>query len=334
VARSGNDIRRPGAPGALPAVAAGAALVLAALGLRLASGSATRGQGPLAAKAVLIAVPFGVVCAIAAAKYHTRVRYAPPGSAAADRMHGATVALLSVCAILIPVSLLMFWRGPDGTPPAGAPQKLRPSADATEPTHQPTAVPTHPAHPVAFRLDVRLLILLIGVILALLLAGALVWLVLRLLRAARQDAVSSIAPVAAPPEQDALAEALDAARGALTGTDARAAIIACYRAMEVSLAESGIERDRSDTPADLLARAARGGVLGGAAPTGAGPGQLADLFREARFSSHPMGAGDLERARAALDATTAHLAERRAGRAGAGAAAGAAGTPRRTGAHR
>jgi Domain of unknown function (DUF4129) len=85
--------------------------------------------------------------------------------------------------------------------------------------------------------------------------------------------------------------------------DARAAIIACYVAMERRLAERGTARGAADTPDELLARAvAAGAVSGGAA------GRLTALFYEARFSTHPLGAGQRDAASAALDELAVELA--------------------------
>lgn len=321
MARSGKNTGRPGAPVGLLAAGACTAIAVAALGLRVAAHSATRGAGPLDAEAVLIAIPFGVICAIAAARYRTLVRYAEPASAATDRMRSATVALLSVCAVLVPLTVLLFWHGPDGGPQDPGAISTHPHPTLGVPTQQPSAVATKPARPFEFGIDLKLLFVVVGIVVLVVIGGLLIWLILRLVRGPQADPVQGTAPAvsAAPEEQDALADALSSARGALTGTDARAAIIACYLAMQDALAESGIVAAHSDTPADLLHRAARGGFIGRGAL--AGPSELAALFREARFSSHPMNAAHLERARAALDATVAHLAERRALVAAAGTAA-------------
>lgn len=103
-----------------------------------------------------------------------------------------------------------------------------------------------------------------------------------------------------------LREAVDEGRSALAGIDdARAAIIACYVAMERRLADRGTARGAADTPDELLARAvAAGTVRGGAA------GRLTTLFYEARFSTHPLGAGQRDAASAALDELAAELAAR------------------------
>ncbi len=103
-----------------------------------------------------------------------------------------------------------------------------------------------------------------------------------------------------------LREAVAEGRAALARIDdARAAIIACYVAMERSLAERGTARAAADTPDELLARAvAAGAVRGGAA------GRLTALFYEARFSTHPVQAGQRDAASAALDELAAELAAR------------------------
>jgi hypothetical protein len=89
---------------------------------------------------------------------------------------------------------------------------------------------------------------------------------------------------AAGDDESHLLEAVESGQSALRRLDdARAAIIACYAAMEQSLARAGAARAAADTPDELLARAAdRGLVTGGAAAW------LTALFYEARFSSHPM----------------------------------------------
>ena len=103
-----------------------------------------------------------------------------------------------------------------------------------------------------------------------------------------------------------LREAVAEGRAALTGIDdARAAIIACYVAMERSLAERGTARAAADTPDELLARAVASGVVRGGAA-----GRLTALFYEARFSTHPLGSGQRDAASAALDELAVELAAR------------------------
>ena len=114
-----------------------------------------------------------------------------------------------------------------------------------------------------------------------------------------------------PEDEDArlLLCAVRSGRRALadTGADARAAVIACYAAMEDALVASGVPRHASDSPADLLTRTAEAGL----APGPAAP-RLAALFREARYSSHPMDGSHREAAADALEEIASLLQDDRA----------------------
>ena len=100
--------------------------------------------------------------------------------------------------------------------------------------------------------------------------------------------------------------------------DARGAIIACYLAMEQSLARAGATRGIAETPDELLARAASAGIVRGRAA-----GRLTSVFYEARFSTRELTHAHREVAEQALTELAAGLAEPAgAGRAGAGRAAG------------
>lgn len=94
----------------------------------------------------------------------------------------------------------------------------------------------------------------------------------------------------------------DADRALAAETEPRAAIIACYRAMESSLGTAGVEHRVTDAPEDFLSRAAGSGI---ALPDAAW--QLTELFREARYSTHPMTADQRERAAGALARLRAEL---------------------------
>lgn len=114
---------------------------------------------------------------------------------------------------------------------------------------------------------------------------------------------------AVPEDEDArlLLSAVRSGRRALADTDAdaRTAVIACYAAMEDALVASGVPRHASDSPADLLTRAADAGLVpGSAAP------RLTALFREARYSSHPMGGAHREAAAGALEEIASLLQDR------------------------
>jgi hypothetical protein len=104
-------------------------------------------------------------------------------------------------------------------------------------------------------------------------------------------------------ETAGLRNAIESGRAALRGVDdARAAIIACYLAMEGSLAKAGAARTAAETPDELLTKAATTGLLRGPAAR-----QLTGLFYEARFSSHDLPDTVKDDARLALDAISAEL---------------------------
>ncbi|HVV24400.1 MAG TPA: DUF4129 domain-containing protein [Pseudonocardiaceae bacterium] len=105
-----------------------------------------------------------------------------------------------------------------------------------------------------------------------------------------------------------LADAVTAARSALSQTARsggdRAAILACYAALEQALVEHGVTRRGADTPSEHLRRAAQAGVL----PANAAH-VLLGLFHRARFSDHPVGPADRARAERALEEAAACLRE-------------------------
>jgi len=113
-------------------------------------------------------------------------------------------------------------------------------------------------------------------------------------------------------DDDSLHEALEGGQRALRQLDdARAAIVACYQAMEDSLARAGTSRSTAETPDELLARASRS-VL---ASTGAAS-RLTSLFYEARFSSHPLDEPHRRAAEVALTELSSQLGGSRAADAG------------------
>jgi hypothetical protein len=150
------------------------------------------------------------------------------------------------------------------------------------------------------------LVMAAGVLLAVLAANR--W------TAARRDrAALATGPDDADGEAARLETAVVAAQEQLGGhTDPRAAIVAAYAAMAATLAAGlarrGSSARASDTPTELLTRAVGSGLVSeGPATT------LTELFREARFSRHPMGEGHRRAAEDALEAVRAELAGVRGG---------------------
>jgi NADH:ubiquinone oxidoreductase subunit 5 (subunit L)/multisubunit Na+/H+ antiporter MnhA subunit len=143
------------------------------------------------------------------------------------------------------------------------------------------------------------------------LALALVGSYLFYLRSRRPAPPGPMEPESEQEQTEALADAVAQAGTALgRHDDTREAIIAAYTAMErafaAGLARRGGRPRPSDTPAEVLDRAVATGLVG------AGPaGRLTDLFREARFSRHPMGPAARRDAEGALAEVSAQLGGQR-----------------------
>ena len=105
------------------------------------------------------------------------------------------------------------------------------------------------------------------------------------------------------PRLAGLLDSLAAGHGALgTTADPRAAIIACYAAMERGFAAAGSAPAAADTPAEVLARAAGAGIVRSGSPE-----ILTGLFRRARYSAEPMTSADSGAAASALTQMRADL---------------------------
>ena len=131
------------------------------------------------------------------------------------------------------------------------------------------------------------------------------------LTAYRRRRAADLTFAAPAPDADAepLAEAVAAGEQALRAeADPRTAIIGCYAAMERSLADAGSPAQAADTPAEVLARAATGGLVRSESAS-----TLTGLFRQARYSSHPMTEADRAAALAALAQVRADLGVEAAG---------------------
>lgn len=114
-------------------------------------------------------------------------------------------------------------------------------------------------------------------------------------------------PVTPPPHSSALVAAVGVGRSALRGIDNdRAAILACYQAMEQSLAEHGVVREGSDTATEHLRRATAAGVVRLDAVS-----ELLAVFHRARFSDHPVHAADRKTAQRVLADVSNQLAQAR-----------------------
>ena len=137
-----------------------------------------------------------------------------------------------------------------------------------------------------------------------------IWLARRI----RQAALPGAVPDDLSEDPGELLEAVASGRAAMADLDdARAAIIACYAAMEAHLASRGAARGAADTPDELLGRAIDQGIVRGRAGPDGAARRLTVLFYEARFSTHELGPATRDAAISALDDLTAELADAVAG---------------------
>ena len=268
-------------------------LIVAGLaGLRGAAG-APRWDGPLHQHAVVVVVTLEVVIVILFVILLLR-RSRGSQEATAVKLRGVLMTVLGAGAVgtvvlaLFSLNLHVTGQGrtptPAGQRPTAIPSALRPRSGSGPAPHLPLTV------------------LLYALLIAVLLAGvaASIWWARRL---RPPIALQAGEVIAEDPER--LREAVESGRSALRTVDeARAAIIACYLAMETSLAERGTARGVADTPGELLTRATEAGLVRGTAA-----GRLTALFYEARFSSHPLDHRQRDAAERALDELAADLAE-------------------------
>ncbi|WP_052440629.1 DUF4129 domain-containing protein [Streptacidiphilus anmyonensis] len=297
------------------AAALGAAVVLgvAAVAMNAARGTALAGEGPAKGTWVLLALGVIVVGWTLAVQVRRRQeRLTGGGTPAQSRIASLVLPgfILMGLATVVGVTILGT-RSVQLPPPPQPNQGVAvgpPTGVGRTPTELPSVASAGPSNstqnssPINFQ-DVLIgFLVLLGVALVVLLAVVLSrWLIARQRAgAAGEGAVDGGLDDGTG---DALAGAVQAGREALADDpDPRTAIIACYAAMEKSLAGGGVSRRTADTPTELLQRAAEAGLVQGRAAQ-----TLTDLFGEARYSTHPMGEHQRDQARAALESIGAHL---------------------------
>ena len=276
-------------------------VVLAIVGLRGAV-PAPRWNGPLRAEGVAIGIALEVVLGVLLVITVRRDRAARHAAATrpyseADDEIGVPAALrfalkwllgggmVAVAAVLISNLHLHFFIKPHPLPARPVPIPPRRS---TVPRVPRASAYHFPLGPILYGLLVFVIVAAVAISL---------WWAARQLR----PALPPLLPDAA--DADELREAVESGRLAFAELDdARAAIIACYLAMERSVADRGAARGAADTPDELLARVISAGIVRGAAAR-----RLTGLFYEARFSTHPLGRAERDAASAALDELAAEL---------------------------
>ncbi len=219
----------------------------------------------------------------------------PPVSAVAAKLRavltfvlGAGMAAVAVITI-IGLHLRLFTKKP----------RIQSTPGRTKPA--PTITPSRGlASSSTFHLPLAALLYALLVVLLLAAIAISIWYARRLRPPIKPRADDFIAE-----DSENLRDAVESGRSALRALDdARAAIIACYVAMETHLGERGAARAAADTPDELLTRATETGIVRGTAAA-----RLTALFYEARFSSHPLDRGQRDAAEQALDELAAALAE-------------------------
>ncbi|WP_282082394.1 DUF4129 domain-containing protein [Streptomyces tendae] len=303
------------APGVVLAAAVVGALAVAALALRPTEGLLHSGRGPLGHWG-FVAIGVSVAWTVGAWTVVQSLRHRfgadrlslPPRE---ERLREAAAPLLLATTGVVGVLALVLHRFSTGDSTSGPPPPLAPD---------PMPTPTLAGRPPGQRhgstdhssLPLHLVLVLLAAVAVVLVVVAVVRRLRRFgLRVPQRPGLAG----SATQDDDArlLLSAVHSGRRALAGTgaDARAAVIACYAAMEDALAASGVPRHASDSPADLLSRAAGAGFApGSAAPS------LTALFREARYSSHPMDASHRAAAADALEEIASLLGAREGDRDG------------------
>ncbi|MFF5978045.1 DUF4129 domain-containing protein [Streptomyces olindensis] len=294
----GGRRRTIGAAQASLAVLVVGGVALGALLLHPDTGLLAKGRGPLGGNPVLV-VGLALLSLLGGlalrGKYQEQVGAARELNPVEQRMVDGVSRVLLTATLVVPILIMVLHQfGSSGSSHEGGHKSLPLPSQRQDPV--PTTVPA-PAGPAGQSVHFGLTRILLGLGIALLvvvvvIAGLYLWRYLT--RPPEPEAPTTYATL--DDGQARLSQAVDSGRRALLDrTDARAAVIACYTAMEESLADSGVTRRASDSPQDLLERAVVGGL-----PTGAAAAALTALFREARYSTHPMDGRHRERAAAAL----------------------------------
>ncbi|MEU6759777.1 DUF4129 domain-containing protein [Streptomyces sp. NPDC046685] len=294
--------RRHSTIGAAQAALAGlvvGGMAMGALLLHPDTGLLAKGRGPLGGNPVLV-VGLALLSLLGGLalreKYQKQVGAARELNPVEQRMVDGVSRVLLAATLVVPLLVMVLHQfGSSGSSHGGgheSPPLPSPQQDPV-PTPPPSQHAGHADPSMHFGLTRILLGLGIALlVVVVMIAGLRLWRYLT--RPPAPEAPATYATL--DDEQERLAQAVDSGRHALLdGTDARAAVIACYAAMEESLADSGVTRRASDSPQDLLERAVAGGL-----PTGAAAGALTALFREARYSTHPMDGSHRDRAATAL----------------------------------
>lgn len=196
--------------------------------------------------------------------------------------------------------------------PHDSPYHLHPRSQPpmpTQPANQPTGLPSQTQSSGSVPGWVHILLLVIGIGIGALLLTVVTVYVVRLVRQLdlhRPDKVEKdLADYELAPEDvtRALTEAVDETLLTIERGETRDAIIACWLRLEDVVAAAGVQRRPAETAADLTERVLATHRVGGATLS-----RLADLYREARYSTHHLDETARTEARRSLEQVRDELA--------------------------
>jgi hypothetical protein len=297
-AQPGSGRQRGGSDGdqRLRLAVAALLVVLVAVGLRGRIPSLGL-DGPYSGDELPVAAGFEtVLLGLLLAAVLRQVR-APSDDSPAARLREVLRSILGIAALVVPLLYLLTRHFHSHSRPRPAP------ATGAGGRPRPPRFPPVSAHAAGSWAGTVIDAVLIAILLA-----AIVACVLMLVKWRRPQIPAWPQEAAALTDEDAeakLREAIEYGWLALRELDdARGAIIACYLAMEQSLARAGATRGIAETPDELLARAASAGIVRGRAAA-----RLTSVFYEARFSTRELTDAHRQVAEQALAELAASLAE-------------------------
>jgi hypothetical protein len=239
---------------------------------------------------------------------------AAPGASAASVarwLRAAAAVVVAVAALALVAVAARSGRTetltPSTTRPAATPGGLRTAAPRS------VAPPVEPPEPTSWSLPPGVYLLLV-----VLTAVGLLAVGIRLARGARRrpgwwQRLRGLDPPPDPRARpldrasataEALTGAIDTGLRRMAEGPPRDAVIACWVLLERAAAEAGVARRPAETAAELTERVLRQHRVSAGALR-----SLADLYREARFSTHPLGEAARAAASAALAQVRAELAQ-------------------------
>ncbi len=211
-----------------------------------------------------------------------RWRHAPSAAELAGKLNKIISAALVACAIGVLLGIILFESHFKPGQPRQIPGRVRLP-------HGPPSIPVSTIPNPSLPLQDVLIAILIAALIAFLLIA---W---RRRHRARLR-LAELSDIDIDEAADDLARAVESGRVALRELDdARAAIIACYVAMETSLEEAGAARGAAETPDELLVRTVTADLVPQMPAA-----LLTELFYEARYSTHHMPISQRDQAERAL----------------------------------